>query len=85
MDNTGIIDVDDDFSIDFRKRSDTQNGTIDDLTMMTDQEITRYLSSKDSLIIFYTPQGMEIGFNYGNGDGWVTVTYKDYEEFLKIF
>ncbi|MCH5248611.1 MAG: hypothetical protein J1E98_01695, partial [Lachnospiraceae bacterium] len=85
MDNTGIIDVNDDFSVDFRKRSDTQNGAISALTMMTDQQITKYLKSEDSLIIFYTPQGLEVGLNYGDGDGWVTVTYKDYEEFLKIF
>lgn len=83
LDNTGIIDVNDDFSVDFRKRSDTQNGTISSLTRMTDQEITKYLTTEDNLIIFYTPQGMEIGFNYS--DGWVTVTYKDYEDFLKIF
>lgn len=83
LDNTGIIDVNDDFSVDFRKRSDTQNGTINELTWMTDQEITRYLTSEDNLIIFYTPQGLEVGFNYD--DGWVTVTYKDYEDFLKIF
>ncbi|MDE6662743.1 MAG: DUF4163 domain-containing protein, partial [Lachnospiraceae bacterium] len=83
MSNTGIIDVNDDFSVDFRKRSDKQNGTIEGLTLMTDQEITKYLTSEDNLIIFYTPQGLEVGFNYD--DGWVTVTYKDYEDFLKIF
>lgn len=83
MNNTGIIDVNDDFSVDFRKRSDKQNGTIEGLTLMTDQEITKYLTSEDNLIIFYTPQGLEVGFNYD--DGWVTVTYKDYEDFLKIF
>ena len=83
MENTGIIDVDDEFSIDFRKRSDIQNGAYQELATMTDQQITEYLKSKDNLIIFYTPQGMEIGFNHPNG--WVTVTYKDYEDFLKIF
>ena len=83
LDNTDIIAVDDDFSIDFRYRSDEQNGTIDELDWLSDQEITELLTSPGNLIIFYTPQGMEIGFNYE--DGWVTVTYRDYEDFLKIF
>ena len=83
MDNTDIIAVDDDFSIDFRYRSEKQNGTIDALDWMSDQEITEYLTSSGNLIIYYTPMGMEIGFNYD--EGWVTVTYHDYKDFLKIF
>lgn len=83
MENTNIISVDDDFSIDFRYRSDEQNGTIDGVDRMSDQEITDLLTSDSSLIIFYTPQGMEIGFNYD--EGWVTVTYHDYRDYLKIF
>lgn len=82
MDNQNIISADDDFSVDFRQRSDIQNGEISYLTMMTDQEITDYFNS-DDIIIFYTPKGMEIGFNYD--EGWVTVTYEDYEQYLKVF
>ena len=83
MDNTDIIAVDDDFSVDFRYRSEEQNGTIDTLDWMSDQEITELLTSSGNLIIYYTPMGMEIGFNYE--DGWVTVTYHDYKDYLKIF
>lgn len=83
LDNVNLINVDDDFSVDFRLRSDEQNGSIPALDRMTDQEITKYLSSVNNLIIFYTPQGMEIGFNYS--EGWVTVTYQDYKDYLKIF
>ena len=83
LENTDIISVDDDFSIDFRYRSDEQNGTIDEVDAMSDQEITELLTSDSNLIIFYTPQGMEIGFNYDQG--WVTVTYHDYRDYLKIF
>lgn len=83
LDNVNLINVDDDFSVDFRLRSDEQNGPISELDRMTDQEITKYLSSMNNLIIFYTPQGMEIGFNYS--EGWVTVTYQDYKNYLKIF
>jgi len=83
LENTDIISVDDDFSVDFRYRSDEQNGTIDEVDWMSDQEITEMLTSGSNLIIFYTPQGMEIGFNYEQG--WVTVTYHDYRDYLKIF
>ncbi len=85
MDNTDIIEVDDDFSVDFRERNEKQNGKISALDSMSDQEITKHLKSSDNLIIFYTPQGMEIGINYGDGSGWVTVTYHDYKKYLKVF
>ena len=41
------------------------------------------LNDDDSLIIFYTPLGMEVGFNYYYG--WVTVTYKDYQKYKSLF
>ncbi|MDD6810260.1 MAG: hypothetical protein PUD93_00075 [Lachnospiraceae bacterium] len=82
LDNNDILDINDDFSIDFRTRSERQNGTVAALDRMTDQEITEYLSSSN-LIVFYIPQGMEIGLNHDNG--WVTVTYDDYKQYLKIF
>lgn len=82
LNNENLINVNDDFSVDFRQRSDVQNGEISYLTMMTDQEITDYFNSSD-IIVFYTPMGMEIGFNYDQG--WVTVTYEDYEQYLKVF
>ena len=84
LDNKEILKIDDAFSIDFRERSDEQNGEIDSLNYMTDQEITDYFNS-DDVIVFYTPKGMEIGFNYEDGYGWVTVTYEEYEEYLKVF
>ncbi len=81
--NTDLINVDDDFSIDFRKRCEKQNGEVAAFSYMSDQQITDYLTRESTLIIFYTPLGMEIGFNYY--DGWVTVTYRDYEKFTKQF
>lgn len=82
LDNENILNLDDDFSVEFRKKSDTQNGEISSLTMMSDQEMTKYFNSGD-VIVFYTPKGMEIGFNYE--EGWVTVTYEEYEKYLKVF
>ena len=46
----------------------------------------RKLLSSDGGIFFYTPVGLEIGFNYNgvnNQFGWMTATIKDYEEYLK--
>lgn len=82
LDNENILGIDDTFSVEFRNRSDMQNGEIPYLTYMTDQEITDYFNSSD-VIVFYTPHGMEIGFNYE--EGWVTVTYEEYEQYLKVF
>lgn len=82
LDNEEMLDIDDEFSVDFRTRSDEQNDEIYALTNMTDQEITGYFNSPD-VIVFYTPLGMEIGFNYE--EGWVTVTYEEYEQYLKVF
>lgn len=82
LDNENMLNIDDDFSVEFRKKSDLQNGEIVYLTGMTDQEITNYFNSSN-IIVFYTPQGMEIGFNYE--EGWVTVTCKEYEAYLKVF
>lgn len=83
LSNTNLVNMNDRFSVDFRERCEEQNGRISGLSAMSDQEITEYLSDRDSLIIFYTPLGMEIGFNYY--DGWVTVTYRDYEKYTKQF
>lgn len=82
LENESMLSVDDAFSVEFREKSDIQNGEISSLTRMTDQEMTSHFDSSD-IIVFYTPQGMEIGFNYD--EGWVTVTYKDYKQYLKVF
>ncbi|MCM1155628.1 MAG: hypothetical protein NC314_12065 [Roseburia sp.] len=83
LDNTDILSVDDDFSIDFRYRSEEQNGSVEGLDRLSDQEITEMLKSTGNLIVFYTPQGLEVGLNYDQG--YVTVTYHDYKEYLKTF
>lgn len=80
--NTQLLDVNDAFSIEFRKRCEKQNGEIEDISYMSDQEITEYLTDEESLIVFYTPIGIEVGFNYY--DGWVTVTYSDYQKYQQF-
>ncbi len=80
--NNQLLDIDDTFSIEFRKRCEKQNGEIEDISYMSDQEITDYLTDEDSVIVFYTPIGIEVGFNYY--DGWVTVTYSDYQKYQQF-
>lgn len=80
MTNTQILKIDDEFTIDFRERCKKQNGEIYGLNYYSDQDITSLMNEESTLILFYTPLGLEVGFNYP--DGWVTVTYPDYEEDL---
>ena len=80
MTNTQILKIDDEFTIDFRERCEKQNGEIYGLNYYSDQDITSLMNEESTLILFYTPLGLEVGFNYP--DGWVTVTYPDYEEDL---
>lgn len=83
MTNSQILNIDDEFSIDFRKRNEKQNGQVQGLDYYSDQDITEMLNDDDYLIIFYTPLGMEVGINYYYG--WVTVTYTDYAKFSNPF
>lgn len=83
LDNKSMIQADDAFAVDFRTKSREQNGTIAELEYLTDQEIVQYLSGAGTGIVFYTPLGMEIGFNYG--ENYVTVTYQDYEKYLQRY
>ncbi len=83
LDNNSIMEIDDEFAVDFRKRCRQQNGTVSDLDSMTDQEIVYYLTSGGTSILFYTPMGIEVGMNLG--EYYVTVTYKDYEDFLQKY
>lgn len=83
LNNSQLLDINDSFSVDFRERCEKQNGEVEELYYMSDQEITYYLTDNDYLIAFYTPLGMEIGFNFY--EGWVTVTYKDYQKYRNNF
>lgn len=84
MDNTQILNLQDSFGEEFRQRSNKQNGTSQLVEMMSNIEIVDRLNDEESLIVFYTPIGMEVGFHYkGNGfSGWVTVSMTDYEKYL---
>lgn len=81
LDNSSIINMDDEFAVEFRNRNKEQNDAEGYVDFLSDQEITEYLNSETMGIVFYTPLGLEVGINVDGG--WYTVTYKDYEKYLK--
>lgn len=86
LDNTSILYLKDGFGQEFRDRSNAQNGISESgIEAFSDEEIEAMLNDETSLIIFYTPLGMEVGYNYKNDTaiGWITITMQDYEEYLK--
>ncbi len=87
LDNDSLLQIDGDFAEEFRRRNDEQNGSIDYLDALSDEELTLSLQDGDNMIAFYTPLGMEIGLNYEDvgSSGWFTVTYKDYDRYLSKF
>ncbi len=85
LDNTSILKLDKEFAQEFRNRSNTQNGT-DSMDLFTDDQIAELLADETSLILFYTPYGVELGFNYRSGGykGWITITMQDYEKYVPV-
>lgn len=79
--NTDIIEPTEELAEAFRDMSDYQNGSIDHIDEISDEDICAYMSDEDYLILFYTPVGLEVGFNYY--EGWVTATLKEYEKYLR--
>lgn len=89
LDNTEILNVDEDFVNDFCKRSNAQNGKnsvgIDGISA---SEKLSLFQDNSSLIVFYTPIGLEVGYNYSGAEGytgWITVSIEDYQQYLKGF
>jgi hypothetical protein len=85
LDNDSILSLDDGFGSEFRKRSNQQNGTdVIGIKQLSDSEILSLLRDSDSMIILYTPVGLELGYRYRVGGycGWVTISMQDYEKYL---
>lgn len=86
MDNEEILEFGPELAEVFQKQSNYQNGEIPAVTDLSLEEIQELLSDSDSSIIFYTPVGMEIGYNYSGiagSSGWVTATLKDYVKYVR--
>ena len=80
--NTDILNLDDDFAVDFREREISENGD-GALTDYSDQEVLAMLKDEGTLVLFYTPMGLEVGLNL---DGEIVyVTYEDYMDYRNIF
>jgi hypothetical protein len=85
LDNDSILSLDDGFGSEFRKRSNKQNGTdVTGIEQLSDSEILSLLRDSDSVIVLYTPVGLELGYRYRVGGycGWVTISMQDYEKYL---
>lgn len=84
MDNTKILNFDDDFSEFFVERSNTQNSLVDSINESQPSELTKIFNNDDALIIFFTPLGIEVGMNYlyHGSYGWVTISLNDFDEYL---
>lgn len=87
MNNGGIIEYSEELTRAFRDQNDYQNGYVRAVDVMSDEKLQDFLSDEDTNIVFFTPVGLEIGFNYTTSDssGWVTATIRDYDRYRKKF
>ena len=86
--NTEILNLDESFSNKFREQSIYQNGDdVEAVNALSDEELAEFFNDDTSLIIYYTPLGMEVGFNYqaSGSSGWVSATFNDYEQYKSSF
>ena len=81
LDNTQILNTDEEFAKTFVIKNNVQNGEFSDLEELSYEEIAEMMDT-NRLILFYVPQGMEVGLNTENG--WVSITLEDYEKYLKV-
>lgn len=75
MEHSEMTTVDETLIRRFRSMDSYQNGTVDFVSDSSDEELQAYLEDEKDSVMFYTPVGLEVGFNYDGG--WVTVTIKD--------
>lgn len=79
--NTEIIEASEELAEAFRDQSDYQNGKTTAVSQYSDKEIAEFMKDEDDLILYYTPVGLEIGYNHP--EGWITATLKEYQQYLK--
>lgn len=87
LENTEILNMDEAFVEEFCKRSIAQNGQ-DSVAInnISNREKLALFQNENNLIIFYTPIGLEVGYNYSNVEGysgWITISMEDYKQYLK--
>ncbi|MDD3368994.1 MAG: hypothetical protein PHP50_08950 [Lachnospiraceae bacterium] len=75
------VRMDDAFIKAFRAQCETQ-GMGDNIADLSDTELADMFSeSYGDMVAFYTPLGLEVGFNYDAG--WMTVTMREYEQYME--
>lgn len=71
----------------FRSQNRKQNTNSLEQAGWTEETFLQLLESEDG-VAFFTPVGLEIGFNYDapeiDAAGWVTVTAKEYAQYVKM-
>lgn len=85
LEHEGMISYTKELAQRFRSQNEYQNNEKLKESDWTDEQLRQLLEDSGG-IVFFTPVGLEIGFNYngaGNAYGWVTVTLKDYEKYMK--
>ena len=87
LNNGRLIEYSQKLVDEFRSQNEYQNGVVDAVENMDDEQLLDFLSDENTNIVFYTPVGLEIGFNYTTSDstGWVTATIKNYERYVTKF
>lgn len=83
LDKTDLVDYTAELAQRVKKQNLAQNSGVDYISELSDDVVLEMLSEYEG-IAFYTPVGLEVGFNYELDDfyGWVTVTLKEYSAVL---
>lgn len=84
IDNTDLLDVDEEFAKYFVERSNIQNSYVYAINANSAENVKNVFEDPTGLILFFSPVGMEVGINYmyGGTFGWVTVTVNDFDEYI---
>ena len=83
MDNTKILNLDEDFAKFFVQRSNIQNSYVSAINNCTPSELKAVFNDDKSLILFFSPLGIEVGVMYrvSKSFGWVTITLNDFDQY----
>ncbi|MBR4411974.1 MAG: zinc ribbon domain-containing protein [Lachnospiraceae bacterium] len=84
IDNTAVLNFNDDFSEFFVERSNIQNSYVEAINYSDASDVTDVFKDDNGLILLFTPLGIEVGINYRYhySYGWVTVTINDFDEYF---
>ena len=85
--NTDILNITDEFIEDYKDICEDQNGYVSAFSYFDNDELRDLFEDEDELILYYTPFGLEVGFNYETNTsyGWVTATIEDYNQYLQSY